>query len=446
MSSTSASTSLGLSLLLAAMAGCGTPESVPSEASRSGEAPLLGILVTPEDPVVPVGATLQLEATGLYDERESRELTAAVAWESSASSVAMVSNALDGEGQLTAVAPGSTQVWATLDALASVPVTVTVTDKAVDVLAVEPSSATLAVRDAVNLGVTARYSDGTVADASGLVRWVTADPEVASITDGRVEARAVGSTTVHATLGDVSSPPVPIEVVTIPAPDLVVQQLTASGTTDSVRVAATVANTGTTGAAGFWVDVFVDPRREPEVGDIGRDFWPVAYVGPGESKEVVFTLEGLSAGEHTFFVLADSAGEVAEANEGDNLAEVRLDISDGLAPPNLVTDVVLYLSDPYSVYYWVEVTNYGDVSTPPFFVDLWVDRLVAPRVGLDGDTWVEVRALGPWETVAIEFLVDAECDWCWSWVYVDSTDAVDESVESDNAYGPVDVFGDYGYY
>ena len=76
-------------------------------------------------------------------------------------------------------------------------------------------------------------------------------------------------------------------------------------------------------------------------------------------------------------------------------------------------------------------------------VTVQVDRLDAPKVGTDGDSWVEVPGLGPWETVAIEYLIEGDCSWCWSWVYVDSTNAVTESVETDNAFGPIDVFGKY---
>ena len=52
------------------------------------------------------------------------------------------------------------------------------------------------------LSATATFSDGSRADATGLVRWITDDGGIASLSDGLLTANATGTTTVHAQYED----------------------------------------------------------------------------------------------------------------------------------------------------------------------------------------------------------------------------------------------------
>ena len=63
---------------------------------------LLGILVSPQDVIVPLGGEVQLYATGIYDDRSSRDLTSIVQWNSTNEAVIEVSNRLDAEGAAVA--------------------------------------------------------------------------------------------------------------------------------------------------------------------------------------------------------------------------------------------------------------------------------------------------------------------------------------------------------
>ena len=100
-----------------------------------------------------------------------------------------------------------------------------------------------------------------------------------------------------------------------------------------------------------------------------------------------------------------------------------------------------WISDGTWVYYYVEISNYGDSGVGPFWVDVYVDQWSSPAIGSNGDDWAQVSWIGPWSTVAIEFLVEADCTWgCDSWVLADSLDAVSEPYESDNLEGPLWVY------
>ena len=92
-----------LSLCLALCAcGSGLQDTVKVDVEDDWTSPssseYLGILVTPDEVIVPVGSSVQLEALGLKDSRETVDLTDAVDWTSSAPSVACgTSSGITGE-------------------------------------------------------------------------------------------------------------------------------------------------------------------------------------------------------------------------------------------------------------------------------------------------------------------------------------------------------------
>ena len=68
---------------------------------------LVGILVTPDPVIVPVGGATQLSATGLLEDRQSVDMTHLVTWRSPDAGVASVGDGLDEEGLLTGHSAGS---------------------------------------------------------------------------------------------------------------------------------------------------------------------------------------------------------------------------------------------------------------------------------------------------------------------------------------------------
>ena len=82
---------------------------------------ILGIVVTSDEVIVPVGTTIQLEALGLNTDRQTLDLTDAVDWSSSAPSIAAVSNEMSEEGVLRGMSAGTSVILADFDGVQSAP-------------------------------------------------------------------------------------------------------------------------------------------------------------------------------------------------------------------------------------------------------------------------------------------------------------------------------------
>lgn len=76
---------------------------------------LTALDVTPAAPVVGVGSTLQLAATGTFSDNSTQDLTGSVTWASGNTGIAAISNTAATKGVVTAVAPGSTTITATFN-------------------------------------------------------------------------------------------------------------------------------------------------------------------------------------------------------------------------------------------------------------------------------------------------------------------------------------------
>ena len=172
------------------------------------EAFLASIQVTPANPSVPKGMTLQLAATGIYSDHSTQDLTKQVTWSSSAGSVASVSNAADSMGLATSFEMGSTAISATLDSVTG-STDLTVTSAALVSIQVTPTNPGLAKGTTRQFTATGIYSDHSTQDLTKQVTWSTSNTSVASVSNaagsnGLASALGVGSATISATLGAVS--------------------------------------------------------------------------------------------------------------------------------------------------------------------------------------------------------------------------------------------------
>jgi hypothetical protein len=404
----------------------------------------VGILVQPEQIVVPTGTGARLTATGLYDDRTSADITHLVDWSSANNGVAKVSNDLDQEGLVSGVAVGDTVVTASLGGVDSVPVNVVVTDAELVGLTVEPKELDLAVGDEVHLQAIAAYSDGNRADSSSQVRWITDDGGVAQIASGGVlTAAGAGSTTIHADWDGTVSPDVTVTVVQNAAVDLKIREVEAQSGSSEVVLTVVIENTGSKGSSDFFVDAWLDPSGTPEVGDYGDDYALVEYVGAGSTTQLSFSFEA-GSGHHTVAVVVDSEDSVEESNEGNNVFEGSIDVSGSGGGPNLEITYFDWVSDETQIYYVVDVTNSGGEDVGSFYVDLYLDQSWEPELFSDGDQYIEAsNGLGAGETGYADFLFDVDdCWYCTSWVLIDSYDQVEETDEDDNVGGPVYAYNE----
>ena len=419
--------------------GC-TDKLQPVDTGGEFEGEVIGILISPEKVILPLGESVQLVATGLMDNRTSRDLTPYVTWMTANASVAGVSNGLDSEGLLTGASVGSTKIRAHYEEVFSVDVDVEVTEATLVGLAIEPKSITVQEDQEVQLKAMAVFSDGKRSDAASQVRWVTADGSVAQLSGGGVlKGKSEGSTTIHVVWGDVKSEASEVTVKKQAPADIAITAVNGESSDTLLSLTVEATNTGDVGASDFFVDVFVNLETTPSIGDYGDEWIIVEYLGPGEVIRHTFTFD-LSRGEHTIQVLADSLNHVKESDEDNNYFGTSVTVGSGPSGPNLSFERFEYIADSESVYYAIDVLNTGSESVGAFYVDLFLDSWSAPAFNTDGDEYIDVPAgLSPGETHYADFFLDESCSYCYSWIIVDSYNEIEETDETDNIAGALYV-------
>ena len=165
---------------------------------------LLSIQVSP--PTVsnglPVEASQQFIAIGVYDNNQVYEITDSVDWNSSDTNVATI----DANGVAAGVAAGSANISAstTTPAVTSNSVSVGVSVQTADALVVEPQeSVPLPIDRTIQLTALLKYNNNTTFDVTDEVQWTSNDPSVASVSDdvgskGLVTGLSTGRVTITA--------------------------------------------------------------------------------------------------------------------------------------------------------------------------------------------------------------------------------------------------------
>ncbi|MDP1822605.1 MAG: Ig-like domain-containing protein [Archangium sp.] len=164
-----------------------------------GSITLLAIGVTPASPRLAITTALQLTATGTFSDGSTEDVSAQVAWSSSAPTVAAVSPT----GNASGLTAGMTTITATLSGISG-SVGLTVTAATLASIAVTPASPSIAAGTTQQFVATGTFSDSSTQDLSTQVIWASSAPTTASISaSGLASALAVGTTTISATLGAV---------------------------------------------------------------------------------------------------------------------------------------------------------------------------------------------------------------------------------------------------
>jgi len=184
----------------------------------AGDIALNGLVISPTDPSLPVGATMRFTATAHYNDQTTGDITSKVTWSSSDPSVATINST----GLATAVAVGTTTITATStmsnsysgDEGTSDSTTLTVTSAALLSISITPANPTLPPGTTQQFSASGTYSDGASYDITTQVSWSSSDPSVATVSEsGLATAVAAGSTTVTATYESISGS----TVVTVPS-------------------------------------------------------------------------------------------------------------------------------------------------------------------------------------------------------------------------------------
>ena len=171
-------------------------------------ATLVSIGVTPANPNLANGLTGALQATGVYTDNSTHDLTSSVSWSSSDSTVVTVSNVSGSNGLATATSPGSATIAATLGGVSG-STTLTVTAATLVSLGITPANSSVANGLKAQFTAIGTYTDNSTQILTAQVVWSSSDPSAAAVSnasgyDGLATALAPGSVTVTATLGGVA--------------------------------------------------------------------------------------------------------------------------------------------------------------------------------------------------------------------------------------------------
>jgi trimeric autotransporter adhesin len=206
---------------------------------------LVSIGVTPAAPTIAKGTTQQFTATGVYSDNTTQDLTAVVSWHAVNPAVASITTALGSGGLATGVAPGTTEISASLGGVIG-STNLQVTAAVLVSIAITPANASIAKGTVRQLTATGTYSDNSTQDLTATVTWGPAISNIATVSNaagsvGKATALGLGTVTVTATLGGVTgstmltvTPAVLVSIAVTPANASIAnnttQQLTATGT------------------------------------------------------------------------------------------------------------------------------------------------------------------------------------------------------------------------
>jgi hypothetical protein len=171
-------------------------------------ATLQSIAVTPVNPSIAKGTTVQFHATGTYSDGTVQDLTTSATWNSTNNGTATISNAAGTEGLATSVNQGGTTISATSGAIVG-STSLTVTAATLVSIAVAPVDPTIANGTTQQFTATGTYTDATTQVLTTQVTWTSTNNGVAVVVPsgparGLATATGVGMTSIRATLGSVT--------------------------------------------------------------------------------------------------------------------------------------------------------------------------------------------------------------------------------------------------
>jgi Big-like domain-containing protein/galactose oxidase-like protein len=181
-----------ISLSLFFSCGSGSPS--------QGPAKLTQIKIAPANQTIAKGTTLQLSATGYYNNGTTQALGASVTWQTSQSAVATINT----QGDVTGMGEGVAQLSATYQGVTG-STSITVGPPTLLNITVGLNQSSLPVGESEQLTATGNFSDGTVQNLTQSATWSSSAPGVATITAGGLATGVTaGTSSVSALVGSVT--------------------------------------------------------------------------------------------------------------------------------------------------------------------------------------------------------------------------------------------------
>jgi trimeric autotransporter adhesin len=173
-------------------------------------AALVSIAVIPANPSIANGTSQQFAATGTYTDGSTQSLTNSVSWSSSDTTVASVSNASSSRGLASSAGQGTVVITATLGTISG-STGLTVTAATLVSIAITPLSPSITDGTTQQFNATGTYTDNSTQNLTASATWTSSDTTIASISNGGgsnglATAAGIGTTSIGASLGAVTSP------------------------------------------------------------------------------------------------------------------------------------------------------------------------------------------------------------------------------------------------
>lgn len=179
-------------LLLAAAVGCRGFFVDPT---------LTTVTVGPATPAVEQGATLQMVATGTFDDGSTKTLTANVLWSTSDISIATISNS----GLLTGVSCGDATITATSGTLSG-STSATIQAANITRIDISPTDTSVPVGSSLTFSAVGTVQGGGTQVITDCAVWTSSNTAVATIDNtGLVSTLTTGTTQITATSGNIVS-------------------------------------------------------------------------------------------------------------------------------------------------------------------------------------------------------------------------------------------------
>ena len=161
------------------------------------------ISVAPSANTIPIGGQAGFQATGLFDDSSTQDITANCQWSSSNASVATVGSGGGSILNATGVAAGTANITAAFGRVTG-SATLTVNSATLVSISVSPANAILAPASTLNYTAIGTYSDGSKRSINGNSTWSSSSTNVATVNNsGVATGQSAGIATITVQSGSV---------------------------------------------------------------------------------------------------------------------------------------------------------------------------------------------------------------------------------------------------
>lgn len=219
-------------------------------------------------------------------------------------------------------------------------------------------------------------------------------------------------------------------------PDLTVANLSAKydPVADRVFYNGLICNRGAAPTNSSIAQIYINRMTPPNPGDPGDAITlSVPPLSPGTCTALQAE-RTLPAGDYVSWLLADSAGAISESNEANNSQPTKFHIA--AQGPDLTIKAFDVVQNPAGgVFYSATACNIGSQPTPTSSIEIYHNRSTAPSTG-NGDLSLPIKALAAGACEQAGGFSNLQNGSYTAWAFIDGTDQIKESQESNNIVGP----------